>query len=177
VRAAAALAVVALLAACSQPSGNVLAADRGGFRVAVPAGWEGRATEPADWLDHRTVAILASQPLDPQCVAGASGAGQCTAPLRMLNAGSMLVWWLSENCAGGSCALPDGEPLLVGGRQATQVGGSHLCDALGATSETAYVVVVTPQRLEAIVVCGRDPGDERTAQVRDLLEHVSWRVP
>jgi len=172
VRAAAALAIAALLAACSQPPGNVLVAERGGFRIALPDGWEGRATEPADWANHRTVAILASQPLDPHC-----DAGSCTAPVKTLNEGGLLVWWLSENCAGDFCQLPDGEPLLVGGRQATQVAGSHLCDALGATSETAYIVTVTPQRLEAIVVCGRDAGEAVMAQVRDLLEHVSWRVP
>lgn len=161
-----------MLAACSQPSGNVLLAERGGFRVTVPDGWEARATEPAEWADRRTVAILASQPLDPQCHAAG-----CSAPVATLNDGALLLWWLSENCAGGGCELPGGEPLLVGGRQATQVGGSHLCDALGATRETAYIVTVTPQHLEAIVVCDRNASDQQMGQVRDLLEHVSWRVP
>ena len=171
-RAALALVLATVLVACSQPAGNVLAAERGGFRVTLPAGWDGRATEPSDWADHRTVAILSSQPLDPQC-----GANGCTAPIAALPDGSVLLWWLSENCAGSACELPDGEALLVGGRQATQVGGSHLCDGLGATSETAYIVTVTPQRLEAIVVCGRDASEQLMAQARDLLEHVSWRVP
>ncbi|HEX6654940.1 MAG TPA: hypothetical protein VF153_01885 [Candidatus Limnocylindria bacterium] len=171
-RAALALALATLLTACSQPARNVLVADRGGFRVALPEGWEGRATDPGEWADRRTVAIVASQPLDPQC--DASG---CTAPVASLDDGAILLWWLSENCAGGGCELPNGDPLLVGGRQATQVGGSHLCDALGATSETAYIVTVTPQRLEAIVVCGRNASDELTARAQDLLEHVGWRVP
>ena len=174
-RAAGVLAVAALLAACSPPTGTSLAVE-GGFRLTVPDGWDARATDPADWSDHATVAILASQRLDPQCNAVGS-AGTCTAPVASLEDRSLLVWWLSETCVGAGCDPPDGERLLVGGRQATRVSGSHLCDALAATGETAYYVNVTPQRLDAIVVCERHASDQARSQLQDLLEHVSWRTP
>jgi hypothetical protein len=165
-----------LLAACSQPSGNVLVAEGGGFRVPVPDGWDARATDPGEWADHRTVAILATQSLDPQC-ALAGSAGDCTTPLASLAEGELLVWWQSATCAGAGCDPPDGERLPVGGRQASRVGGSHLCDSLGATHEEAYFVTVTPQRLDAIVVCDRRADEATLAQLADLLEHVTWRTP
>jgi hypothetical protein len=172
--AAALLAVVA--SGCSQPTGNVLDVARAGFRVTVPHGWDARGTDRAQWPDHRTVALFASQRLDPQC-ATAGSATTCSTPLESLDEGELLVWWLSENCAGTGCEPPEGERLLIGGRPATRVSGSHLCEALGATSERAYLVNVTPQRLDAIVVCDRNASEATQAQLRDLLEHVSWRTP
>jgi hypothetical protein len=173
-----ALGVALVLGACSQPPGNVLEVGRAGFRVTVPAGWDAQGTDRTAWADHRTVAILSSQPLDPQCGPAASaGPGSCTAPLAGLRDGAVLVWWLSENCAGAACEPPAGEQLLIGGRQATRFNGSHLCDALGATEERAYLVTVTPQRLDAVVVCDRHAGEQVMAQLHDLLEHVTWRTP
>jgi hypothetical protein len=176
VRAAAAAALGLLLLGCGPPTANVLELDRAGFRVTVPPDWDARGTDRSEWADGRTVALIASQPLEPQC--RTSGSAQtCTAPVAALNEGGLLVWWLSENCAGAGCEPPDGERLLVGGRPATRISGSHLCDALGVTSERAYLVTVTPQRLDAIVVCERNASEATQAQLRNLLEHVSWRTP
>jgi hypothetical protein len=176
VRAAIALVVAFMLVGCSQPTGNVLEVGRAGFRVAVPPGWDARGTDRTEWADGRTVALFASQPLDPQCQTSGS-AQTCTAPVASLIDGGLLVWWLSENCAGAGCEPPDGERLLVGGRPAIRIDGSQLCDRLGATSERAYLVTVTPQRLDAIVVCERNASEATQAQLRDMLEHVSWRTP
>jgi hypothetical protein len=173
---ATALVLSLVLCACSQPPGNVLEVGRAGFRVAVPPGWDARGTDRSEWADGRTVALFATQPLDPQCLTSGS-AQTCTAPLRTLGDGALLVWWLSENCAGTGCEPPDGERLLVGGRPATRVSGSHLCASLGATSERAYLVTVSPQRLDAIVVCERNASEAMQAELRDMLEHVSWRTP
>ena len=175
-RATLGVALALVLVACRPPTGNVLEVGRAGFRVTVPAGWDARGTDRAEWADGRTVALIASQPLAPQCRTSGS-ARSCTAPLRSLDEGALLVWWLSENCAGTGCEPPDGERLLVGGRPATRISGSHLCAALGATSERAYLVTVTPQRLDALVVCERNASEATQAQLRDLLEHVSWRTP
>jgi hypothetical protein len=172
----AALALALILSACSQPSARVLDAEAGRFRVAVPNGWDAQATDPADWIEHRTVAILSSQTLDPQCAASSSRGG-CSVPVNSLADGSVLVWWLSAICAGAGCDPPEGERVLVGGRQASKVGGSHLCDALGATREQAYFVTVSPQRMDVIVACDRAASEATMAQLQDMLEHVSWRTP
>lgn len=167
-----------LLAACAaQSTGRTLAADEGRFRIAVPDGWQGVATDRAEWADHSTVALLATQPLEPQCTTGSSGDIGCTAPVVALRDGAMLVWWHSVNCAGAGCELPDGERLLVGGRPAVRMDGSHLCDSLGATQETAYFVTVSPQRVDAIVACDRSATDAVRQQLAAMLEGVLWRTP
>jgi hypothetical protein len=147
------------------------------FRVPVPDGWDSLATDRADWADHATVALLASQRLDPQCASVASGESECTTPVASLRDGALLVWWRSTNCAGSGCELPSGDHLLVGGRQAVRLGGTHLCDELGATREDAYLVTVTPQRVDAIVACGRDASEALRTQLADMLERVAWRTP
>jgi hypothetical protein len=168
------LATVVWLAACTPaPAGDVLAVDQARFRVTVPDRWDARATNPADWADGHTVALLASQSLDPQC-------GQpegCTAPVATLNDRALLMWWRSATCAGTGCEPPDGERLLVGGRPASRVEGSHLCDAMAATGEEAYLVAVTPQRVDAVVVCERNAGEGERSAMRAVLESVDWQTP
>ena len=154
----------------------MLAADEGRFRVAVPDGWQGVATDRTEWADHSTVALLATLPLDPQCAAAAEDTG-CTAPVAELREGAMLLWWHSVNCVGAGCDLPDGERLLIGGRPAVRTGGSHLCDALGATHEEVYLVTVSPQRVDAIVACERNANDAVRQQVSAVLDGVQWRTP
>ena len=180
----ASLAIVLLvglvLAGCAAPiSGRTLAADEGRFRVVLPGGWQGVATDRAEWADHATVALLATQPLDPQCpgAEGAEGDTGCTAPVAGLRDGAMLLWWRSVNCAGAACELPDGERLLIGGRPAVRTDGTHLCDALGATHEAAYFVTVSPQRVDAIVACERNATDAVRQQLSAMLEGVQWRTP
>jgi hypothetical protein len=146
-----------------------------GFSVRVPDGWQARATDPDDWRGGQTIALISSQALDPQC--DGPDATNCHAPLEALDDGSQLVWWVTTNCAGAACELPDGERLLIGGREGRLIQRTALCDDLGATSESAYVVAVSPQRLDAIVTCDRVAAASVQAQVQDLIESVDWRTP
>jgi hypothetical protein len=170
--------LLALSACGGAPTSDpgVLAVDSAGFRVAVPAGWHALVTERSDWRDGQTVAVLSTQPLNPQCEAS-DVPRECRTPLITLDSGALLIWWKSTNCAGTACMPPAGDPALVGGREATRVQGTNVCTGLAATSEAAFIVAVTPQRLDAIVVCQRNAPASVNTAVADLLEHVDWRTP
>jgi hypothetical protein len=174
--AAAICLLLAAVAACAQPNVNAGTMFEGdGFRVRVPAGWQAEATDPAAWRGGQTIALMSNQPIDPQC--DGPGVTNCRAPVEALAKGSLVVWWVTTNCAGASCQLPEGERLLIGGREARRIERTGLCDDLAATSETAYVVTVTPQRLDAIVTCGRDAPQSATDQLQALLDSIDWRTP
>jgi hypothetical protein len=172
------LAIV-VLGACGAPrqtDTEVLVADGVGFRVQIPDGWYAATVDATAWRGGQTLAFISSQPLPPECATDAAGR-VCSAPMEVLDRGELLIWWLTARCAGVSCEPPDGERLLVGGRAASQVLGTGHCDELGATAETAYVVAVSPQRLDTIVVCQRDAPASAQAELRDLLDQVDWRTP
>ncbi|HEX5578706.1 MAG TPA: hypothetical protein VFY43_03480 [Candidatus Limnocylindria bacterium] len=175
--AALALALSLALAACGATGDATdgAAFDGDGFGVRVPDGWQALATEPHAWSGSQTIALFSTQALDPQC--DGPGVSSCRAPLEVLDDGSLLVWWVTAPCAGPACALPDGERLLVGGREARRIAGTGLCDELAATTEVAYVVAVSPQRLDAIVACDRDAGASVQAQLQSLIDSVDWRTP
>jgi hypothetical protein len=103
-----------------------------GFRVRVPAGWQAEATDPDAWRGGQTIALLSTQALDPQC--DGPGLTGCRAPVAALDEGSQLVWWVTTTCAGAACELPDGERVLVGGREARRITETGLCADLSATS-------------------------------------------
>lgn len=155
--------------------GNGSAFDGNGFRVRVPDGWQALATDPRSWRGGQTIALFSNQALDPQC--DGPGESNCRAPVEALDSGSQLVWWITATCAGASCELPDGERLLVGGREARRIHSTDLCGDLGATSEVAYVVAVSPQRLDAIVACDNEASTSFQAQLQDLFDSVDWRTP
>lgn len=168
---------VAVLTACS-PTNETLDGttfDGSGFRVRVPPGWRAEATEPGAWRGGQTIALISTQALDPQC--DGPGVSNCRTPVAALDEGSQLVWWVTANCAGAACELPDGERLLIGGREARRMVSTGLCDELGATSEVAYVVAVSPQRLDAIVTCDNHAPASVQTQLRSLIDSVDWRTP
>ena len=176
--AAASLVVIAGVAAACTPSAASSADnafDGSGFRVAVPPGWHAQATDPTAWLGGQTIALISTQALDPQC--DGPGVSNCRTPVPALDEGSLLVWWVTANCAGAACELPDGERLLVGGREARRIESTGLCDELGAASEWAYVVAVSPQRLDAIVTCVNHAPASVQQQLQGLLDSVDWRTP
>jgi hypothetical protein len=176
-RRVAALWIAGLLAACA-PAGDPAdgtAFDGDGFRVQVPSGWRAEATDPDAWSGGQTIALISTQALDPEC--DGPGVSNCRTPVVALDDGSLLVWWVTTTCAGAACELPDGERLLIGGREARRIESTGLCDDLGATSETAYVVTVSPQRLDAIVACDNDASASVQAQLQSLLDSVDWRTP
>jgi hypothetical protein len=175
--AALAAAIVTLSSGCMPAAeGRTLALDEAGFRLQVPDGWDARATRASEWQRGRTVAILSNRPLDPQC-AGTGDSRSCQAPVAELDEGALLVWWQTTTCAGNACRPPDGEALLVGGRAASLTRAAGACEGLRATDEEAYIVSVSPQRLDAIVACERNAGEAVHAQLRNLLEGVDWRTP
>jgi hypothetical protein len=176
-RIAAGLCLVLVTATACGPAENQnrSAFDGNGFRVRVPDGWQALATDSGSWRGGQTIALISNQALDPQC--DGPGESNCRAPLEALDEGSQLVWWITTTCAGASCELPDGERLLVGGREARRIGDTDLCDSLGATSEVAYVVAVSPQRLDAIVACDKDASTSVQAQLQSLIDSVDWRTP
>jgi hypothetical protein len=170
-----ALAVI-LLAACGaptdEPEPTILTVEHAGFRLTVPDGW---SAEPTNNIagQLQTVAFLSNLPLDLKC-RGLGTTRECREP-RSLEEGSLLVTWLASFCV--SCSPPTGQPFLVGSREASLVSDSTLCQGLEPTDEETYFVVVTPQRLDAIVVCKRDAPDTADAALRAMLEHVEWSTP
>lgn len=143
--------------------------------MAVPDGWHALATDPDDWRGGQTIALISTQALDPQC--DGPGVSNCRAPVAALDDGSLLVWWVTTRCAGATCELPDGERTLIGGREARRIVDTGLCDGLAASSEEAYVVTVSPQRLDAIVACDNDAAASVHDQLQGLIESIDWRTP
>jgi hypothetical protein len=173
----AALCVAGALAACAQAGdpadGTAFSGD--GFRVQVPSGWRAETADPDAWRGGQAIAFISTQALDPVC--DGPGVSNCRTPVPALDDGSLIVWWVTTTCAGAACELPEGERLLIGGREARRIESTRLCDELGATSETAYLVTVSPQRLDAIVACDHDASASVKAQLQGLLDSVDWRTP
>jgi hypothetical protein len=166
-----------VLAGCGGSQGSEpaqLAIDHAGLQLTVPDGWSAEATNNIQG-QLQTVAFLSNLPLGLKC-SGEGAARHCRVPQK-LKAGSMLVTWLAAFCAGTSCTPPTGEPFLVGGREASLVSESTFCEPLEPTDDETFFVAVTPQRLDAIVVCERDAPDAAGAALRQMLEHVEWRTP
>ena len=124
--AAVACLLTVVMAGCAAPGdgadGTTFEGD--GFQVRVPAGWQALATDPHDWRGGQTIALISTQALDPQC--DGPGVTNCRMPVASLDGGSQLVWWVTTTCAGAACELPDGEPLLIGGREARRIEGHRL---------------------------------------------------
>lgn len=179
VSAAAGWVVVAfLLAACTGPGydGGGPRWDADGLRFTAPTGWELRAVTAEATGGSRRLFYLATQPLADDCVAEA-GAQSCGLPVDQLDPGGLLLWWHTTGCAGPDCSLPDGSATRVGDREAVVVDPANGCAAIGQTDATAYLVQVSPQRLDAIVVCTRDADAATLATLRALLAAIDWRTP
>ncbi len=172
------LAVV-MLVGCAGPAstgGRPTRWDADGVRFTVPDGWQVRASTMAPLGGARRLLYLATQPLRDDCSGGA-GAQTCVLPIDQLAPGGVLVWWHTTTCAGPACSLPGGDLTQVGGRAAVTVPAADGCAAIGQTAASAYLVSVSPQRLDAIVVCSRDASAATLASLRALLDAVEWRTP
>jgi hypothetical protein len=168
---------VVLLAGCGGPRVSgvaVLAVEQAGFRVPLPHGWYAETTNDAVG-QLRVVAFLSNEPLGLDCT-GVGAARRCSHPTTLAE-GSLVAWWFAASCAGIDCTPPEGEPMLVGGREASRISGSAICDGLDATLGETYVVAVSPQRLDAIMACGRNAPGSALDELADILEHVDWRTP
>lgn len=180
-RAATALACVALLVACSStlerpvPSGPAFESDA--VRFVAPTAWEIHSPGTGSPDLDQIVVYLANQPLDDQCREIGTEIS-CGLPLADgLRAGGMLVVWAARPCAAQSCALPSETLIAVGNRQGVRTSASAGCEDTGFTERSAYYVTVTPQRVDILLVCARDPTDATRAAFLGFLDAIHWRIP
>lgn len=171
------LAIV--LSACAAPTGSrggLERWDRDGVRFEVPAGWDLLASTAAASGGSRRLLYLATQPMRGDCTITAY-AQTCSLPIDQLEPGGVLIWWHTTTCAGPACALPDGDLTQIGGREATAVPRAEGCGQIGQTDASAYLVAVSPQRLDTIAVCSRDASAATLGELRAFLDAVEWRTP
>lgn len=150
--------------------------DRDGVRFSVPAGWELLGSTAAASGGSRRLLYLATQPMHDDCTTTAY-AQTCNLPIDQLEPGGVLLWWHTTACAGPACSLPDGDLTQVGGRAATAVSPAEGCGQIGQTDASAYLVAVSPQRLDTIVACSRDASAATVETLRAFLDAVEWRTP
>lgn len=179
-RTAAALAGVVLLAACASashpaPGGPKFESDE--VRFVAPTGWEvQQPTTGSPDLDQ-VVAYIANQPLDEDCQEVGTETS-CGSPLTDgLRAGGMLVAWAGRPCVAQSCALPTDTLIAIGNRQGVRTPTDAGCEGTGFTERAAYYVTVTPQRVDILLVCARDPSDATRSAFHGFLDTIRWRIP
>lgn len=173
------LAGFVLLAACATtnehpvPAGPAFQSDD--IRFVAPTGWELREAARPTLGPDNLVVFLANQPLRGECgLAEAS----CAAPLDdELRPGGMLVIWATRFCAAQRCDLPSGRLLAIGNRQGVAAPADAGCEAIHFTERSAYYVTVTPQRVDILLVCARDPTDATRAAFLGFLDAIQWRIP
>jgi hypothetical protein len=170
-------AALVVLSGCFGPElsgAEVVTVEPAGFRLPLPQGWYAETTnDVAGQL--RVAAFISNQPLGIDCL-GSGTERHCTQPATLAE-GGLLIWWLATFCAGVDCRPPTGDALLVGGREASRISGAPVCNDLEITSSETYIVAVSPQRLDAIMVCQRNAPASDRDELADMLEHVDWRTP
>lgn len=172
------LVSVAMLAACASNIERPVAAgpslEDPEVRFLAPTGWEIlRSTSQSLGFSQIRV-YLANQPLRPDCDAELV----CQAPLADgLRTGGMFVVWTTGTCVAKSCELPPARLIAIGNRQGVRVPMTHLCEGTGFTERSAYYVTVTPQRVDILFTCARDPSDGTRSAFLGFLDAINWRIP
>lgn len=179
-RVLAAMASCALLVACTAadhpvPGGQPFEADD--LRFVAPAGWQVRQPSGFQSAFNRTVVFLANQPLENECRVEGEGL-DCRSPLADgLREGGILVWWAARACAAQLCDIPPAPLIQIGNRQGVHGPIEYGCEDSGFTERSAYYVTVTPQRVDVLLVCARDPTDATREALLGFLAAIQWRVP
>lgn len=180
-RAPLALACVALLVACAPalelpvPDGPTFESEQ--VRFVAPTGWEIRRPAAGSPDLDQIVAYLANQPLHQECREVGTEIS-CGSPLADgLRAGGMLVVWAVRPCVAQFCALPSESLIAVGNRQGVLASTSSGCEGTGFTERSAYHVTVTPQRVDILLVCARDPSNATRSAFLGFLDAIRWRIP
>lgn len=178
-RAAGVLGSVVLLAACAStidhpaPGGPSFESDE--VRFVAPTGWQ---LQPSTAIflggDRQIRLYLANQSLRADCDAQLV----CQSPLANgLRPGGMLVTWFARTCVARSCDLPPARLISIGNRQGVRVAVDNGCEETGFTERSAYYVAVTPQRLDILFTCARDPSDATRSAFLGFLDAIHWRIP
>ena len=169
-----------LVVGCAAPTASgdprVLALDSEGLRVGVPAGWDAIRSSDVGFGLGRVLFYASNQPLETDCLQ-AGDEPRCTLPVGALADGGMLLLWATSGCAGVACELPSDDRMLISGREAARAVDTGTCEGIGATEEDVYAVTVTPQRVDWIVVCAREPTADERAAVATILDTVDWLTP
>ena len=179
-RLAVVLACVALLAACAgqehpEPRGDAFESDD--FRFVAPAGWEIRASSAESTADGGIVLYVANQTLREDCPATGSEV-TCRAPIDgQLKVGGILITWVRHSCVANGCDLPAAELISIGNRQGVRVPATQGCEGIGTTDGSVYYVTVTPQRVDGLFVCAREPSDATRSALLGFLDAIQWRIP
>jgi hypothetical protein len=175
------LVSAALLTACSStiqhpvPGGPSF--ERAEFRFVAPTGWEVRPSTEISYGRGQIAVYLANQALRQDCPTSGSVI-ICQSPLADgLRPGGMLVSWFVGSCVAGSCDLPPAKLISIGNRQGVRVPLSLGCDGTGFTERSAYYVTVTPQRMDVLFTCARNPSDSTRSAFLGFLDAIRWRIP
>ena len=179
-RLAASLACVALLAACAgqehpEPRGEAFESDD--FRFVAPAGWEIQTSTAESTADGGIVLYVANQALREDCPASGSEAS-CRPPIDgELEVGGILITWVRHACVAKGCDLPASGLIAIGNRQGVRVPATQGCEGIGTTDGSVYYVTVTPQRVDGLFVCAREPTDATRSALLGFLDAIQWRIP
>ena len=181
VRIGAGLAFVALLGACasglqhSAPHGPSFESDD--FRFVAPTGWEVRPSTATSSADGGIVLYVANQPLRNDC-AEAGSETICERPIdRELRRGGVLITWVRHSCVAQGCDLPAAELISIGNRHGVRVPATQGCEGIATTDGSVYYITVTPQRVDGLFVCARDPSDATLSALLGFLDAIQWRIP
>jgi hypothetical protein len=181
VRTGAGLAFVALLGACASalvhptPQGPSFESDD--FRFVAPTGWEYQTSTGASSADGGIVLYVANQPLRDDCAAAESQT-TCQAPIDgELRRGGVLITWVRHSCVAHGCDLPAADLISIGNRHGVRVPATQGCEGIAATDGSVYYVTVSPQRVDGLFVCARDPSDATRAVLLGFLDAIQWRIP
>ena len=179
-RTAALLAGFVLLAACTSPSHPLPGGPKfesGEVRFAAPTGWEVRQPTTGSPDLDQVVAYLANQPLREDCPEVRTAISCGTALTDGLRAGGIRVAWAGRPCVAQACALPTATLIAIGNRQGVRTPTDVGCEGTGFTERAAYYVTVTPQRVDILLVCARDPSDATRSAFLGFLDAIRWRIP
>ncbi len=180
-RLAAVCAGVALLAACApaleHPAPNGPSFESDDFRFVAPTGWNIQPSTAAPGAEGGIVLYVANQTLRDDCPASGSVSTCQPAIDGGLRAGGMLITWVRHSCVADGCDLPVADLISIGNRQGVKVPATQGCEGIGATDGSVYYITVTPQRVDGLFVCARDPSDATRSALLGLLDAIEWRIP
>jgi len=180
-RLAGGVACVAMLAACASglehPTPHGSSFESADFRFVAPTGWSVRPSTATASAEGGIVLYLANQALRDDCPSSGSVVA-CQAPIDGgLHRGAILITWVRHSCVAHGCDLPAAELISIGNRQGVKVPATQACEGMGTTDASVYYVTVTPQRVDGLFACARDPSDATRSALLGFLDAIQWRIP